>query len=146
MTHPVDGWKVGQHPLTIRFLEEIFNSSPAPRYTTTWDVDKVLVCIHNLPENGQQSLTTLLHKLAMLMALTNADSCSEFTILDLCYRSYLRNRVKFVILGLAKTRRSGPPKKIFYPLLSRGCKAWPNWGQNHYIYCPAKTQTLFLNL
>ena len=32
---PVNGWKVGQHPLTIQFLKGIFNHRPpAPRYTT----------------------------------------------------------------------------------------------------------------
>jgi hypothetical protein len=106
MTHdPLDGWKVGQHPLTTLFLKRIFNSRPpAPRYTTTWDVDKVLVCVHNLPENGQLSLTTLTHNLAMLMALTNADRCSELASLDLSYRSYLRDGVKFVIPGQSTLR------------------------------------------
>ena len=127
MTHdPVDGWKVGQQPLTIRFLKGIFNSRPpAPRYTTTWDVDKVLVCIHNLPKNSQLSLTTLTHKLAMLMALTNADRCSELASLDLTFRAYLRDGVKFVIPGLTKTRKSGPPKEVFYPSYPEDVKLCP---------------------
>ena len=117
MTHDlVDGWRVGQHPITIQFLRGIFNSRPpAPRYTTTWDVDRVLIYIHNLPENGQLSLAVLAHKLAMLMALSNADRCSELASLDLRFRSYLREGVKFVIPGLTKTRRSGPPKEALYP-------------------------------
>ena len=86
--------------LTAGFLRGIFNSRPpAPRYTTTWDVDRVLIYIHNLPENGQLSLTILAHKLAMLMALSNADRCSELACLDLRFRSYLREGVKFVIPG-----------------------------------------------
>ena len=51
----------------------------------------------------------------MLMALSNADRCSELASLDLCFRSYLREGVKFVIPGLTKTRRSGPPKEVLYP-------------------------------
>ena len=117
MTHDlVDGWRVGQHPITIGFLRGIFNSRPpAPRYTTTWDVDRVLIYIHNLPENGQLSLAVLAHKLAMLMALSNADRCSELASLDLRFRAYLREGVKFVIPGLTKTRRSGSPKEVLYP-------------------------------
>ena len=43
----VDGLRVGQHPITIRFIRGIFNSRPpAPTYTTTWDVDRVLIYIH----------------------------------------------------------------------------------------------------
>ena len=85
---------MGQHPLTTRFLKGILNSHPpAPRYTTALDVDMVLVYIHNLPENSQLSLTILTHKLAMLMALSNADRCSELASLDLRYRSNLGDGV-----------------------------------------------------
>ena len=77
--------------------------------------NRVLIYIHNLPENDQLLLAILSHKLAMLMALSNADRCSELTSLDLCFRSHLREGVKFVIPGLTKTRRSGPPKEDFYP-------------------------------
>ena len=112
----VDSLRVGQHPITIRFLRGIFNSRPpAPKYTTTWDVDRVLIYIHNLPENGQLSLIILSHELAMLIALSNADRCSELASPDLCFRSYWRVGAKFVIPGLTKTRRSGPPKKVLYP-------------------------------
>ena len=107
-------------------IQWIFNSRPpAPRYTIAWDVDKVLVCIHNLPQNSQLSLTTLTHKLAMLMALTNADRCSELASLDLTFRAHLRDGVKFVILGLTKTRKSGPPKQVFYPSYPVEVKHFP---------------------
>ena len=53
----------------------------------------------------------------MLMALSNADRCSELAILDLRFRSQLREGVKFVIPGLTKTR-SGPPKEVIYPSYS----------------------------
>ena len=44
MTHlEVDGSRVGQHPLVSRFLKGVFNSRPpAPKYSSTWDVDIVL--------------------------------------------------------------------------------------------------------
>lgn len=127
MTHDeVDGFKVGQHPLTIRFFRGIFNSRPpAPRYSETWDVDKVLVYIQNLPDNSQLSLQSLTHKLAMLFALSNADRCSELASLDLRFRSVTREGVRFVIPGLTKTRRSGPPKDAFYPSFTEDRRLCP---------------------
>ena len=127
MTHDqVDGLKVGQHPLTIRFFKGIFNSRPpAPRYSETWDVDKVLVYIQNLPDNDQLTLQSLTHKLAMLFALSNADRCSELASLDLRFRSVTREGVRFVIPGLTKTRKSGPPKEAFYPSFTEDRRLCP---------------------
>ena len=55
MTHSeVDGSRVGQHPLVSRFLKGVFNSRPpAPKYSSTWDVDIVLDYIRGLPDNEQ---------------------------------------------------------------------------------------------
>ena len=126
MTHElVDGLRVGQHPITNQFIRGIFNSPPAPRYTTTWNVDRVLIYIPNLPENGQLSLTILSHELAMLIALSNADRCSEFTSLMIWTWSYLREGGKFVIAGLTNARRSGPPKKALYPSIPEDEKLCP---------------------
>ena len=63
MTHEeVDGTRVGQHPLVTRFLKGVFNSRPpAPKYVATWDVDKVLLYIKNLPSNEELSFTLLSH-------------------------------------------------------------------------------------
>ena len=38
----------------------------------------------------------------MLMALTNADRCSDLAALDLVYCTYQENGVKFIIPGLTK--------------------------------------------
>ena len=116
MTHEeIDGSRIGQHPLVSRFLKGVFNSRPpTPRYTSTWDVDKVLLYIKSLPPNDKLSLTVLSHKLAMLMALANADRCSDLIALDLDFRTFHQNGVKFMISKLTKTRRSGPPMEAFY--------------------------------
>ena len=90
MTHKeIDGTPVGQHPLVSRFLKGVFNSHPpAPKYTTTWDVDIVLSHSKDMKNNKQLSFQLLMHKLAMLMALTNADRCSDLAALDLAYCTY----------------------------------------------------------
>ena len=116
MTHSeIDGTRVGQHPLVSRFLKGVFNSRPpTPRYSATWDVDVVLTYLRGLPANPELSFQNLSHKLAMLMALSNADRCSDLVALDLRFKSEQGNGVKFVIPGLTKTRRTGPPVVAFY--------------------------------
>ena len=117
MTHDeVDGVRIGQHPMVSRFLKGVFNiRPPAPKYTVTWDVDTVLEYICQLPENGDLDLQQLSHKLTMLLALTNADRCSDLAALDLSFHTYSGGGVRFIIPGLTKTRSSGPPLESFYP-------------------------------
>ena len=75
MTHKVNSVQVGQHPMVSHFLKGIFNNRPpTPRHSSTWDVDIVLNCIMNLPDKNKLSLQCVSHKLAMLMALSNASS------------------------------------------------------------------------
>ena len=71
MTHDlVDDWRVAwttpNNHLIPQGNFQQSSSSTKLGYTTTWDVDRVLIYIHNLPENGQLSLAILAHKLAML--------------------------------------------------------------------------------
>ena len=51
--------------------------------------------------------------LAMLLALSNADRCSELAALNLNFRQFQRNNVLFVIPQLTKLRRSGLPLEAF---------------------------------
>ena len=50
----VDGVEVGKHPTITRLLKGAFHERPPlPRYTSTWDVNKVLQYLKNLgPSNG----------------------------------------------------------------------------------------------
>ena len=100
MTHEeVGGVQVGQHELVSRFMKGIFNCNPpAPRYTSTWDVDVVLKYLSSLPENTHLPLA-LTHKIAMLSALCSANHCSELAPLDLNFCSIFENGIKFIILG-----------------------------------------------
>ena len=116
MTHEeVDGVRVGQHALVTRFLKGIYNCRPpCPKYSCTRDVDIVLRYIENLPDNKDLSFQQLSHKLVMLMALANADRCSDLAALDLSYHSSVGNGERFRIPGLTKSRRKGPPLESFY--------------------------------
>ena len=127
MTHEeVDGARIGEHPLVSRFLKGVYNSRPpAPRYSNTWDVDVILTYLSNLPANEDLSFQSLTHKVAMLMALSNADRCSDLVALDLNFRSFQPDGVLFIIPGLTKSRRSGPPIKAFYPSFTEDPKLCP---------------------
>ena len=94
---------MGGHPLVSRFLKGVSNSHPpAPKYATTWDVDIVLYHSKDMEDNEQLSFQPLTHKLAMLMALTSADRCSDLAALDLVHCTHQGNGGKFIIPGLTK--------------------------------------------
>ena len=71
------------------------------------------------------SFQALFHKLAMLMALANADRCSDLAALDLDHRTFQGSGVRFIIPGLTKTRRSGPPIEAIYPAFPEDPKVCP---------------------
>lgn len=127
MTHTeVDGARVGQHTLVTRLLKGVYNSRPpAPRYSSTWDVSVVLEFIKSLPDNNQLSLPDLTHKLAMLLALTNAARCSELSQLSLDHKIVCPDGVRFTIIGLTKTRKRGPAVEVFYPTFEENTKLCP---------------------
>ena len=107
-------------------MKGLFNSRPPlPRYTSTWDVDIVLKYLSALPEDELLQLPILTHKLAMLLALTNANRSSELAALDLQYCSMQAEGVRFVIPGLTKTRRTGPPKEVFFTGFTANRKICP---------------------
>ena len=72
-----------------------------------------------MPNNSDLPFQLLTHKLAMLMALANANRYSELAALD------LSNGVMFTIPILTKSRRSGPPIQVFYPALTSDPKLCP---------------------
>ena len=84
MTHqPIDGVLVGKHPLICRLLKGIYNSRPPqPKFSTTWDVGKILDYIRSLGPTGLLNLRQLTHKLAMLLALVYTSRASELHALD----------------------------------------------------------------
>ena len=110
-----DGVPAGQHPMVTRLMQGIFNTRPSkPRYTSVWDVEIVLNHIKSMPPSNELRLTELAGKLAMLLALTNADRASDLHLLDLNFKQVLSHGVRFQIVGLSKTCRSGPPREVTY--------------------------------
>ena len=64
-----NGVEVGKHPTITRLLKGAFHERPPlPRYTSTWDVNKVLQYLKSLGPSNGLTLKQLTHKLVMLLA------------------------------------------------------------------------------
>ena len=75
---------IGNHPLVVRFMKGLFETNPPkPRYTSTWDVGKVLAHLKTLSPVKTLSLKNLTLKLTMLLALVTAQRVQTLQLLDL---------------------------------------------------------------
>lgn len=117
MTHiQVEGQQVGKHPMVTRLMRGIYNRRPpTPRYSNTWDVQRVTSYLRSLGHNDQLDQKQLTLKLTMLMALVGANRSSELAALDLRFRQVTPFGVSFKMPTLLKKRAPGaPPKEIFF--------------------------------
>ena len=104
---------MGKHPLVTRLMKGIFNRRPPqPRYAFNWDAGRVLEHICSLGKNNTISLKQLSHKLAILLALSNASIASEIHALDIRYLSRNENGVTVTIAELTKTAQPGKKKVV----------------------------------
>ena len=106
MTHVhIEGIPVGRHPLVSQLLKGMYNlCPPQPPYSTTWDVDIVIRYLQLLGSNDVLSLKALSQKLLFLMALVQASRVSELQALNLTYRTFQPEGVKFVMPTLKDSR------------------------------------------
>ncbi|XP_071482171.1 uncharacterized protein [Diadema antillarum] len=108
---PINGYSVGKHPLIIRLMKGIFNEKPPkPRYTSTWEVSKVLDYLSSLDVNENLDLLQLSEKLISLTALVSAQRVQTLGLLDTSYMTVNDECASFQIMGLLKT--TSPKAKI----------------------------------
>jgi hypothetical protein len=102
----MEGYDVGKHPLVIKLMQGIFNSTPPkPKYTEFWDVGVVLRHLQSLGPDVDLSLTSLSHKLVILLALTSLFRVSEIAAIDSESIVFSGPVVKFALLKLRKNQR-----------------------------------------
>ena len=77
-----------------------------------WRVSTLLSWVKALPADSDLSLKMLTLKVTVLFALSNADRSSDLHSLDLAYRVFTMEGVKFSIPGLTKTTRVGQPPRV----------------------------------
>jgi hypothetical protein len=110
----MEGYDIGKHPLIIKLMQGIFNSSPPkPKYTRFWDVDVVLRHLQAQGPDIDLSLTSLSHKLVVLLALTSLFRVSEIAAIDSESMVFSGPVVKFALLKLRKNQRKSKGIKYF---------------------------------
>ena len=104
----IDSLRVGEHPLVVQLLKVFYNlRPPLPRYSSAWEVDKIVSFVDQLGPNGSLSLKDLSKKLGLLLALTAMERVSEVIAHDLRYRQILPEGVIFHLPELTKKSRIG---------------------------------------
>lgn len=103
---PVDGHKVGMHPLVVKLLKGCFNLlPPQPRYNTLWDPDVVLKYFDRLGANVDLSLVSLSRKVAMLLALSTVARVSELCSISFDSIQFSSAAVTFSFRKLRKAQK-----------------------------------------
>jgi hypothetical protein len=112
---PIDGARVGDHPLVRKLMSGVFNKRPPRRAKPElWDPLKVLNVFQHWPV--ELPLSSLIRKGAFLMALTTAKRPSELVAL-LCDDNHFRwegENLCFVPSRLTKTDHPGHLSPPFY--------------------------------
>ena len=99
-----NGVPIGQHELIKDIMESALkNKPPKPRYTSTWDVNRVLQFIRQLGPNAGLDRKTLTLKLTMLMSLVSVARGHELKVLHLTSMHTETDKVTFSITEKTKT-------------------------------------------
>ena len=78
--------QLGEHWLVSRFMKGIFHlRPPQPRYTKTWDVNKVLSYLKSLGPNDSHSLKQLTLKTAALLTILAGQQICTLATYAQCY-------------------------------------------------------------
>ena len=117
-THPgIEGTAVGSHPLVSRLMRGMFNCRPPmPRYDRSWNIGTVIDFFTNHYKSASLTVLQLAKKAATLLAITNADRCSDLAALDRDHLKQTPTGVEFTVMQLTKTRsrKSSTPRKVLY--------------------------------
>ena len=113
----VDGVNVGQHPMVTRLVKGVFNVwPPIPRYSGTWDVQRVLNYLEVGGHPSTLPLKALTLRTVFLLAITRPSRSADLSQLSINRMKTLSNGVVFVPAVLAKQSRQGKPiEEFFFP-------------------------------
>lgn len=100
----LDGKPIGMHPVVCKLLKGIrVTIPPKPKYSSLWDVSKVLDLFNKWPHNDKLTRKQLSSKLAMLLCLSACRRSSDAKALDLAGRVFTPQGVSFNITSRTKT-------------------------------------------
>ena len=111
----VDGVNVGQHHTIVCLVRGTFNvRPPIPRYSATWDVQKVLSFLKAGGKPDSVSLKALTLRTYFLMAITRPSRSAELSQLSIDHMRTHLNGVAFTPAVLAKQSRQGKLIEKFF--------------------------------
>jgi integrase len=97
----------GANPLVQRFMKGIFNQRPClPRYTSTWDVNKVLLYLNSIPLENIL-LKDLSYKCVTLLALLSGQRLQTIKNMQLECLVFTHSGCEIYINKLLKTSKPG---------------------------------------
>jgi len=131
---PIEGFKIGEHPLVVRLLKGVSKlRPPMPRYKSTWDVSLVLRLFESWSDNTTMSLKLLSLKLVGLFALVTAQrvqALSSITIDNI----HFSDPVQILIPNILKTTSISNPNR---PIIL------PKYGHSEKL-CPVSTLSVYI--
>ena len=140
----MDGVSVETHPAVIRLLKGAFHlKPPIPRYSSFWDIGKVLDHFKSLEFNEELNLRQLALKTAMLLALTRPSWSADLSQLDIQWKSYQSDGVTFRSAPLAKQSRSSKQRpEFFFPCFKDDPRICPVVTLKAYEECTIEIRSL----
>lgn len=116
---PIEGHRIGEHPLVVQFLKGSFNSKPPrARYNKIWNPDVVLNNFISFPENKDFSLAVIFYKLGILIALACLLRVLELAAISVSSINFLESVAPFSIPIPRKTQHMGLLRSFSLPRLS----------------------------
>ena len=148
--NPIDNFSIGSHPLVCRLLKAVSKKKPPrPRYSVTWNVDRVLNIFRGWPITSELNIKQLSLKLLGLLALITAQRVQTLHSI-LVSNIIFTDVVTIKITAILKTSRPGVPEKpivlCFYNIDEKLCVAQT---LRQYLDCTKsyrKSDNLFLSL
>ena len=132
----VDGVSVSQHPTVTRLMAGVANfRPPQPRYSSTWDVNKVLDHITKKGANKDLNLKDLTLKTTMLLALTRPSRSADLHSLDIRLFRSSPEGVTFMPSKPAKQTKAGKIGQGYF---------FPKFEQNPLL-CPVDAVSSYMD-
>ena len=105
--------QLGEHWLVSRFMKGIFHlRPPQPRYTKTWDVNKVLSCQKSLGPNDSLSLKQLTLKTEAFFTILAGRRIHTLHMLSVIHMDQPLDKVIFHIIGPTKCSKPTRPNQL----------------------------------
>jgi hypothetical protein len=139
---PIDGYDFGKHPIIKRVLKGIFRERPAlPRYTVTYDSEKILSFLKALPKWDSIPLKWLTFKMVTLLAILSGHRCQTLNTLSLDCMDLRGEGVTFYIPNIIKnTTPSFHAKPLKFPSYAPDELICPVRNVVEYIKATAKVR------